>query len=101
MSAKEKFFNFYKVTFGPMSNGNAMCECTFCGKPKKLGIDPETGQWKCWACGKKGNHLGFITELHKHYLEKTTDEHYKTLQRDRGIPSEVFRNAELDRKSVV
>lgn len=45
-------------------SGQARGDCPFCGKADKLTIEAATGLWRCFVCGRSGNPLEFVRQLH-------------------------------------
>ena len=42
-------------------------------KPDKFRMRPDTGQWRCFVCGRDGNVHSFVREVHRNSLEQTTE----------------------------
>lgn len=40
-------------------------DCPFCGKHDKLSVEVATGLWRCFVCGRSGNPLEFLRQLHE------------------------------------
>ena len=92
------FYNYYGVSLKPaseVSRDQYKGDCPLCGKEQHFFVDPVKGLFDCKKCGVEGNNLTFITELHKTYLESTTDEHYLNLVSLRpGITVDALKKAE-------
>jgi hypothetical protein len=72
-------------------------ECPFCGKGKFY-LNTETGEYKCHSensCGAKGNAYTFIRWVHRTCLEGTTDDGYRQLKDNRGLPLQTLKRHEL------
>lgn len=87
INAYERLLRNYGVegTLGG-SGKDFICHCPFNSCPRdyadkepKLQMSATTGQWQCFRCHASGNNYGFIRQVHKLWLSKTTDEHYKQL----------------------
>lgn len=83
----KKYYEFYKLEL-ETHNEEFISSCPFCEKEDHLFISSVTGMYHCKKCDAEGNHLTFITELHKKYLERTTKQEYTLLHKLRGISSE-------------
>lgn len=64
---------------------NATTDCLFCDREDKFNISQETGQYRCWVCGEKGNVFDFIQKLHAISFKATTAEAYQYLANNRGL----------------
>lgn len=42
-------------------------------KSDKFTANAQTGQWRCFVCGRNGNAPTFISEVHRNFLEQTTE----------------------------
>ena len=59
-------------------------DCPSFGEGKqKFTMNRQTAEWRCFVCGKQGNHVTFIREIHRNSLEQTTDAHRADLRRKR------------------
>lgn len=65
-------------------NGQHVCTCPFtdCGSPK-FHVNAERQLWDCKKCGREGNQYTFLTMLHEHHLEDTTEDNYEALAKQR------------------
>lgn len=96
----DTFDLLYSKFTGPFNgNGkNRTTDCPFCEKENKFSLNVETGQSRCLsdACYSSDlNHVSFMTEYHKSWLEYTEDEHYEELSELRGPSVEVFKKCRL------
>lgn len=48
------------------------CQSFIEGKPEKFSMNRQTGQWQCFMCGKKGNDVVFLQDIHYNWLQQTT-----------------------------
>jgi len=94
-----ELLNFHKIDAQPVNpskpNENYTAECPFCGS-LKMHINIEKQLWDCkkGSCGKFGNHLTLITELHRKWLDLTTAEMYESLSQERsGITATALQEA--------
>lgn len=90
-----KFFSVYLAQEVDESiQGEARLECPFedCKKEDHFYASMEEGQWHCKRCDRSGNARILITELHKQFLEETTDSQYNSLSAVRGISIETLRD---------
>lgn len=44
-------------------------------KPGKFSCNRQTCQWQCFVCGRSGNAIEFIREIHRNNFEQTTKQH--------------------------
>jgi len=91
----KRFYDFYKVDFTGSTSNQFTGTCPFCDKEKHFYLSASTGMYQCKRCGKEGNHLTFITDLHAKYLETTEKEQYETLAKARGLTAEVLALAQF------
>jgi hypothetical protein len=78
------------------NNGRAP-ECPFCGRDRFY-VNVENGTYKCHSennCGSQGNAYTFIRWWHREFLRSTTDEQYRRLTKDRGLPLQTLKRHEL------
>lgn len=68
----------------------ALADCPLCGASKKFTIDAETGKWRCFVCGEKGNSYTFLRKLWDISSERNVD--YSDLVKDRGLAEETLRS---------
>jgi hypothetical protein len=88
-------FETFGVSFGSVSGDNALAEtCPWCGKDRFY-LNVTTGQYDCKKCQAQGNITTYLTWLHRHFLDKTTNEHYLQLKAKRGIASQTLKLHEL------
>lgn len=67
---------------------HAKGECPWCGR-EKFAVNLESGQWRCYVCAEGtdkggGNVHTFLRLLHAMSMERTTDDDYADLAKDRG-----------------
>lgn len=77
----EDVFNFYGVEFNSNSGSQVVGDCfdPDCEAENKLHLNPENGLWDCKVCGKKGNMLSFLRELHSILQEFTSNRRLEKL----------------------
>lgn len=69
-------------------------ECPFCEKPgQKFFANARRLAWHCKRCGLAGDISGFLTEVHRRALARTTDEDYVRLAAHRSLPRYLFKKA--------
>lgn len=87
-----KLFGRFGLSFSPnCSANNYQSECPFC-HGERFFLNAVSGQWDCKQCRAEGNRIEFLTEIHRHYLDQTSAEHYSTLGKMRGIKPQTLRN---------
>lgn len=69
---------------------DVMCDCPWCGREQKFGINTDTGQWRCFVCGTGsakggGNVATFLTKLWE--ISDQTTKDYSKLVTDRKLLS--------------
>src|SRR5574343_1344969 len=70
-------------------------ECPFCGKDKFY-LNPTRSVWDCKVCGKSGNEVTIISQIHEAvYRPAMGDRQYGRLASYRGIPEQSFRSSPL------
>ena len=79
-------FHRLELSWGGSSEANG--DCIFCGRDKKFYVNVETGKWNCRICGKSGNAITFLRELHKN--SPTSKEHYDEVIEDRKLKYETL-----------
>lgn len=83
-----KAYSKYGIDLSPSSDpDNLVGQCPFsdCGKDFHFSVGKENGAWQCFRCGKTGNLYTFLKEWHAKCREATTEGHYKSLWKLRGI----------------
>jgi predicted transcriptional regulator len=72
-------------------------DCPFddCLKEEHFKVNIHTSLWHCVRCDRGGNAPKLLTFLHQQYLDQTTEEQYKFLQRMRGIAWDIFADAQF------
>lgn len=86
-------FEFHGVTAVRTAGNQLVCACPFCSNPDHFYFNPGNGLWDCKSCGKGGNPITFLAQLHELYFNQTTVQHYKLLARMKsGIPFQEFRD---------
>jgi hypothetical protein len=92
-----KLFTMLGVVFGPVNGSDqAVAEsCPLCDKEGRFYLNVTTGRWDCKKCRESGNHLEFLTKLHKKYWDQTTAADYSALGKKRGIAPQTLRLHEL------
>ncbi len=66
-------------------------DCPICGKEHHLFANPAKETWHCKVCGRGGNRVNLLTEVHARALKRTTDEDLERLAAHRAIPAEVLK----------
>jgi hypothetical protein len=94
-----RLFGLFGVMFrGGGSAGNVRAEaCPFCGR-EEFYLNVTTGAYKCHHennCGKAGNAYTFIRWVHKTALDATTDDDYRRLGAERGLPLQTLKRHDL------
>lgn len=75
-----RFFQFYGCSLSP-DGQQLRGDCPFpdCRKDSHFYANPATGLWDCKRCQRNGNTYTFAAELHRQWLDATTDADYETL----------------------
>lgn len=55
-------FTFHGLNLELNSDQNLVADCPFCGKEYHLGVNQDTGQWRCLRCEAKGNLYSFLRQ---------------------------------------
>lgn len=68
----------------------AVGDCPFCGKDRKLSVNATNGKWRCWVCGVGnerggGNLFTFIRLLHERSADRRSDAELGELAKSRGL----------------
>jgi DNA-binding HxlR family transcriptional regulator len=91
-------FGFHGVEFTEKREGGKgtqyVADCPFCGKAQHFFVNVKTSQWDCKRCQRRGNVYSFLEQWHGFWLKKTSDDDYKELGADRGIPWGQFKRSE-------
>lgn len=66
--------------------------CLFCGKEKKLFVNPEKEMWDCKVCGASGNRISLLQQVYDRTRSDATDDEYEELATHRSIPSKHLRD---------
>lgn len=90
----KKFYEFYKLELEPKRD-QFVGSCPFCDDEDHFHVSSVTGMFDCKKCFVEGNHLGFITQLHQKFLDRTTKQEYTLLSKLRGIPTETLKGAKF------
>ena len=88
MNNYQKVLRFYGV-HTEQQGDEFVGDCPFApckqeGKTNKFSMHTQTGQWRCFVCGRKGNNFGFIRDLHQYYFDATTHHDRERLIHLRG-----------------
>lgn len=67
--------------------------CPFCGKVKKLFVNPEREVWDCKVCGASGNRLSFLQQVYDSIKKDATEQDFEDLSEHRKIPVSYLKNA--------
>ena len=86
------FYKFFGVEATKQVKDNHVANCPFadCTKPNHFYFHNTSGLYNCKKCNRSGNYYTFITQFHSVLKTFTTEENYKFLETERGIPSEIF-----------
>ncbi len=87
-------FDFHGVDldYSNTRHGNeAVGTCPICEKEDHLYVNKDTGQYSCKSCGEEGNGITFLRRLHEVALENTSQEDYRILAEDRGLPVKTLK----------
>lgn len=86
------FYKFYGVIPAKEVKDNYVTTCPFldCQKSNHFYFHMTNGLYNCKKCNRSGNYFSFITQWHEHLIKFTETEHYKFLETERSIPSDVF-----------
>lgn len=89
------FYKFFAVTPTKEVKDNYVATCPFadCNKPNHFYFNKTNGLFNCKKCNRTGNYYSFITTFHASLKDFTTEEDYKFLETERGIPTEIFQLA--------
>lgn len=83
-------FAFHGVALELNSDQNLVADCPFCGKEYHLGVNQDTGQWRCLRCEAKGNLYSFLRQWWKMHYEGQDPTRLKSLSTLRKIPAEIL-----------
>lgn len=64
-------------------------------KPNKFTCNKQTCQWRCFVCGRAGNAPLFIREIHRNFLEQTTESMLHDLRKMRNFAVDLIELKEL------
>ena len=82
-------FIWHGVDLEYMEKGKeALGECPFCGRSRKLSVDISTGRWRCLVNCSSGNIITFIRKLWEVSFANTKMEEYEELKNDRKLLEE-------------
>lgn len=71
-------------------------DCPSFGQGKqKFTMNRQTAEWRCFVCGKQGNHVTFIREIHRNSLEQTTDHQRHELRKLRKYAIDIDEIVEM------
>ena len=93
------FYKFFGVEATKQVKDNHVADCPFadCTKRSHFYFNSTNGLYTCKKCNRSGNYYTFITQFHTALKALTTQEDYKFLETERGIPSEIFELANWHR----
>lgn len=83
-------FTFHGVDLS-LHGKEAVGDCPFCEKSGHFYASAATGQWSCKRCGESGNAGTFLRKLWSLSQEQTTEQDFRELSEQRGIPPKVLR----------
>lgn len=89
--SKLPLFEFHGLTFVTTTDGQERSSCPFCGKANHFYVKPQTGQWDCKRCSKKGNVYTFLSLLYSHAVSSVTEADLKSLAKARRLPLAAFK----------
>lgn len=85
----------------PSGSEQAVTSCPFCEADDKFYINKEKGLYDCKVCGVTGNPITFVRELYEHSKERTDDNAYYALAKERGyLKSDTVRKWGLVQSSI-
>lgn len=73
-----------------VSGGEVLTDCPFCGRDRKLSIQVQTGQWRCFICQQGserggGNATTFVRLLFELAYSSTPEAAYEELAHERRL----------------
>jgi len=90
-----KGFKRFGFSINGKSGNQFYGDCPFCDKPNKFYVNRKNFLWDCKVCGKKGNYLTFLSEIHEYYLNTSNKDIIKKLSLNRELPISAFKEWDI------
>jgi hypothetical protein len=78
-------FHGVELSYKSEKDKEALGECPFCSRSRKLSVDIKTGMWRCLVCDEKGNIITFLRRLWDESFNSTPHKDYVKFIQERKL----------------